>query len=114
MSVLGRKQTFRPLKKGPGSGQLPGLSNSLRLGSGVLGFGVHRLSRRQLLRSPAAVDLSRPHRLRYLAAQLDREQPVLQVRALDLDVVGKREAPLERALGEALLHEVPPAFSAIA
>src|SRR4029079_15414461 len=33
------------------------------------------------------------------ADQLDREKPVLQIRAFDLDMIGKREAPLERAVG---------------
>ena len=62
--------------------------------------------RRELLRSAADVDLPRLHRLGDLAHQLDREQPVLQVRAPDLDMVGKREAALERAVGDPAIDEV--------
>src|SRR4051794_40568694 len=46
---------------------------------------------------PADVDLLGLHRLGDLAHQLDRQQPVLEVRAFDLDMVGEREAALERA-----------------
>lgn len=59
-------------------------------------LGLQRLLRRRLLAS-ADVDLPRLHRLGDLAHQLDREQAVLQVRAAHLDMVGKRETPLERA-----------------
>src|SRR5437868_5162757 len=75
--------------------------------SGLLGLGVDRLLRRRLaaaaadlivlrLRS-ADIDLLRLHRLGDLTLELDREQTVLDVRATDLDMVGQREAPLERA-----------------
>ena len=42
-------------------------------------------------------DRPRPHALRQVPHQVDVEQPVLEVGALHLDVVGKLEAPLEAA-----------------
>src|SRR5690348_16902640 len=84
--------------------------------SGVLSRGVDRLLGRGLvaadlvvLRLPlrsADVDLLGLHRFGDLADELDREQPVFQIRALDLDMVGEREAPLERAVGDSAIDEV--------
>ena len=51
----------------------------------------------------ADTDLARLHRLGDLADQVDQQQAVLQVGALDLDMVGKPEAPLERAGGDAAI-----------
>ena len=48
----------------------------------------------------------RLHRLGDFAHQLDRQQPVLEVRAAHLDMVGKREAPLERAVRNAAVDVV--------
>src|SRR5215210_2187564 len=46
------------------------------------------------------LDPPRPHGLRHLALQLDRQQAVLEADALHLDEVGEVEAPLEAARGE--------------
>src|SRR6185312_9439903 len=77
----------------------------------VLGFGVDRLLGRGLVVADGALlaadlDLLRLHRLGDLALELDRQHPVLHVRALDLDMVGKREAALERAVGDPAIDEV--------
>src|SRR6185437_5149944 len=77
----------------------------------VLGFGVDRLLGRGLVVAdgallPADLDLLRLHRLGDFALELDRQHPVLHVRALDLDMVGKSEAPLERAVGDSAIDEV--------
>src|SRR5438132_893644 len=83
--------------------------------SGVLCLGIDGLLRRRLalaatdgrtLLAPGAsadVDLLRLHRFGDFADEVDRKQPVADVRALDLDVVGEREAPLERAVGDAAI-----------
>ena len=60
----------------------------------------------------ADVDLPRLHRLGNFAHQLDRQQPVLQVRAAHLDVIGERKPPLERAVRNAAVDVVVP-FSSV-
>src|SRR5579872_3285965 len=88
--------------------------------SGWLCLGVDRLLGRGLLLlaaanrralaallSPAAdIDLLWLHRFGDLAHKVDRQQSILQIRALHLDMVGKREAALERAVGDAAIDEI--------
>src|SRR5205823_3171252 len=88
--------------------------------SGVLALGFNRLLRcrsilalsasdRLTLLAPFAridLDLLRLHRFGDLAHQVDCEQSVTNVRTLDLDMVGKREAALERARGDAAIDIV--------
>ena len=93
-----------PTQKGrPRSAKLRGLFLLTVKALGLLG--LQRLLRSRLL-AAADVDLPRLHRLGDLADQLDREQAVLQVRAAHLDMVGKREAPLERAGGDPAIDVV--------
>ena len=58
----------------------------------------------------ADVDFPRLHRLGDLADQLDGEQAVLQVGAAHLNMVGQREAPLERARGDAAIDVIGAAL----
>ena len=69
----------------------------------VLGVvGDHRLLRRRAAdRDPAGLQ-----RLRHDALQADMQQAVLQVRALDHDVVGQHEAALERTAGDAAIQDL--------
>src|SRR5215218_5115801 len=100
-----RQRASPPNKRAP-EAPAPGALSNLPAGRlGVVGFGFDGLRRRgpvaaadtvMLRLRSADVDLLGLHRLGDLAHQLDREQAVLEVRAPDLDMVGKREAPLER------------------
>src|SRR4029453_10809153 len=51
-------------------------------------------------------DGARLHGFWNLAAQRNVEQPVVQLRTLDLHIVGKLEAALEGTLGDALMQEL--------
>src|SRR5712691_11428186 len=46
--------------------------------------------------------------LGHVAHEVDMEQAVLELGALDLDVVGELEAPLERARRDAAVQELAP------
>ncbi len=69
----------------------PGVVKSL---SGALTFDLLRLGLGWL---PPDLDPAWPHDLRYLAHQVDGQQPVCQVGVGDLDVVSELETLLERA-----------------
>ena len=70
-------------------------------GSGGLGLDLGDVAGR----GAVDCDAARLHGLGDLALQLDEEQPVLEARALDLDVVGKRELALEVAGRDAAMQE---------
>src|ERR1700732_2176052 len=55
-------------------------------------------------------DRPRLHGLRNLAHELDVQEPVLQARALDLDIVGELEATLEGSRGDALVEHLAGLF----
>ena len=56
------------------------------------------------LRDVADGNLPRLHLLRNAPDQIDVEQPIFERGALDLDVVGQIEAPLERARRDTLVQ----------
>ena len=87
----------------------------------MLGSSLHRLARgvlvtanpvmlRPLAGAAADLDLARLHRLGDLAHQLNRQEAVPKVGTAHLDVVGQREAALERAVSDAAVDVVGTAL----
>src|SRR5580704_9816101 len=70
------------------------------------------LGRLDLQELAGTCDGDRPslHRLRNLAHEVDVEEPVLQARAVDLDIVGELEATLEGSRGNALVEHLAGLF----
>jgi hypothetical protein len=70
------------------------------------------LGRLDLQELAGACDRDRPrlHGLGNLAHELDVQEPVLQARALDLDIVGELEATLEGSRGDALVEHLAGLF----
>ena len=66
------------------------------------GLGLDDLS----LAAVADRNLARLFRLRNLAHEIDVQEPVLERRALDVDVVGELENTLEGARGDALIEHL--------
>src|SRR5262245_55773961 len=85
-------------KSAPASRGAPHQSRGDRL-RGLLGVD-------HLGRTAADRNLARLRRLGNLALEVDVQEAVLQARALDLDMVGELEAPLERAGRDALVEHV--------
>src|SRR5580704_14330961 len=67
------------------------------------------LGRLDLQELSGTCDGDRPslHRLWNLAHEVDVEEPVLQARAVDLDIIGELEATLEGSRGNALVEHLP-------
>src|ERR1700730_11143259 len=95
----GDSYTFWPPQSAPDCGAPPNFK-SKNSGSD--------LGRLDLQKLAGARDRDRPglHRLRNLAHEVDVQEPVLQDRALDLDMVGELEATLEGPRGDALVEQV--------
>src|ERR1700730_6723550 len=95
----GDSYTFWPPQSAPDCGAPPNFK-SKNSGSD--------LGRLDLQKLAGARDRDRPglHRLRNLAHEVDAQEPVLQARALDCDMVGELEATLEGPRGNALVEHV--------
>src|SRR5262249_51369382 len=89
----------------PDSGALPPIAPATRAAGRTVslrrGFGLDHLRL-----TVADRDLARLLRLGNLAHELDVQEPVLEGRTLDLDVVGKLEDALERARRDAPIEDV--------
>ena len=91
-----------PKENAPGQ---PGAFCCPKLPTGGGGLGGLLLDHLRAARL-AAVDRDRArlHRLGHLAHQVDMQQAVIEAGALDLDMVGQAEAPLEGAPGDPVMQ----------